>query len=127
MTLTLLLVLAGSMANESPGVARPAGPDSGVSLAAVERQTQPSAFWVAPLQLGPSARPLALRPGETGLAAQELNRGTTQLRNPKTAVTCTMRVVVLQPPIDPGILRPTQGSLQQLDPIVRNQLSPCLE
>jgi hypothetical protein len=50
---------------------------------------------------------------------------TVQLRNESTGVTCTMRIVGVEPTIDRGILARESGP--RLDPIVRNSASPCVE
>jgi hypothetical protein len=38
-----------------------------------------------------------------------------------------MRIILVSPSIDPGILRKANDGQTQIDPIVQNEHSPCLE
>jgi hypothetical protein len=46
------------------------------------------------------------------------------LTNPRTGVTCTMRILPMEKNPDPGIVRQSEGTVP--DDIVRNSASPCL-
>jgi hypothetical protein len=128
MALTRLLVLAGLIVAEgSPAgrvlsgtfSARPA------VAAGLGRPEQP--FNAPPLQRGGVARPnpfQLLKPLELVPLSHSTDSGFVQLRSKRTGVTCTMLIVPVDPSVDPGILVTT--SEDRPDPIVRNELSPCL-
>ncbi len=121
MTLALLLVLAAPTAD-----AAKAGVPA--TSAAYDPRPLPS-FRVAPLQLGPAAaRLFQLRwPVRAQPERFPANPTETQLTNGRTGVTCTMRILVPAPATDPGIVRPIPEGQGSHDPIVRKDLSPCVE
>lgn len=49
----------------------------------------------------------------------------TQLQNKRTGVTCTLRILRIDPPVDPGMVATAPGTLD--DRMARNELSPCVE
>jgi hypothetical protein len=51
--------------------------------------------------------------------------GVTQLQNKRTGVTCTLRILRIDPPVDPGMVATAPGTMD--DPVARNKLSPCVE
>jgi len=57
----------------------------------------------------------APKPGEFGLTG------------PSTGVTCTIRILPADTGVDRGILGPRPQPQSLADPIVRNDLSPCLK
>jgi hypothetical protein len=120
MTLALLLVLAAPTAD---------APKAGVPATSAAHDTRPlPSFRVAPLQLGPAAgRPFQLRwPVRAQPERSSANPTETQLTNGRTGVTCTMRILPASA-TDPGIGRPIPEGEGSHDPIVRKDLSPCLE
>ncbi len=126
MALTLLLVLAGIVATDQP----PAGGRTARALGAhPDAATEPGQpCRVPPLQLGSAARTgpfKLLKPFELAPTSKSREPGLVQLRNRRTGVTCTMLIVPVTPSVDPGML--VNASDHHLDPIVRNDLSPCHE
>ena len=96
MTLALLLVLAGLLpTKESRTLATP-----------TQRPSKAAA-----------ARPAAIL-GPKGTDSM------TQLYNPRTGVTCTLRVVRIDPQVDAEMVAKAKGSD---DSMARNELSPCVE
>jgi hypothetical protein len=86
-------------------------------------------FRVAPLQLGPPpVRPFQLAvPDRLPRVRDPSSPPQTQLTNRRTRVSCTMRVVRLGPSMDPGILGGESRVGSDPDPIVRNEVAPCVE
>ena len=86
-------------------------------------------FRVAPLQLAPPpVRPFQLAVPDGGLRVLEAaSPAQTQLTNRRTRVTCTMRVVRAGPSMDPGILGGVAQVVPDPDPLVRNDVVPCVE
>ena len=124
MGLTLLLTLAG--------LATPPPDPPSAEAARQDTRSAPS-FRVEPLHPGPPApRPFQLLPGAPSpVTAAPARPGETQLHNRRTGVTCTMRIIRVAEPVDPGmpIGSPPIGSphLAEPDASVRNDLSPCSE
>lgn len=120
MTLALLLMLAAPTAD---------GFQTGLAAAGAAQGGRPvQSFQVAPLQLGGApVRSFALRlPAPARPERSSARPIETQLTNGRTGVTCTMRIVVPARATDPGIVRSIPEG-QGHDPIVRKDLSPCLE
>jgi len=120
MTLALLLILAAPTAD---------GRQAGLAAAGAAQAGRPvRSFQVAPLQLGRApVRSFALRlPAPAPRERSSANPFETQLTNGRTGVTCTMRILVPARATDPGIVRPIPEG-QGHDPIVRKDLSPCVE
>jgi hypothetical protein len=94
-------------------------------------QADPSArsFRVVPLQLGPlPLRPFRLAVPDRGpRVLDSASPPQTQLTNRRTRVTCTMRVVRAGPSMDPGILGGVALIVPDPDPLVRNDVVPCVE
>jgi hypothetical protein len=83
---------------------------------------------VPPLQHGSAARTglfKPLQPFELVPTSKSKEPGLMQLRNRRTGVTCTLLIVPVEPSVDAGMLVTTSD--HHLDPIVRNDLSPCHE
>lgn len=123
MRLAFLLALAAApMTDQHPTDAR---------AAAAIQATRPSQnFQAAPLQLG--LAPIApFQPGVSVQAPPSLVASPpvreTQLRNRRTGVTCTLRVIRAGASMDPGILVPPFRGAREADPIVRNDVAPCVE
>ncbi len=120
MGLMLLLTLA-VLAQPSPAPVAPGGSRPNARPA-------PS-LDVEPLQL--EAPVLRLRPllprasGSGSITGASAGPGETQLRNRRTGVTCTLRIVRV-PALDAGILFTVPGAVEP-HPSVRNDLSPCSE
>jgi hypothetical protein len=120
MTLALLLILAAPTA---------VGFQAGLAAAdAVQGGRPVRSFHVAPLQLGRApVRSFALRlPAPAPPERSSVHSTETQLTNGRTGMTCTMRILVPARATDPGIVRPIPEGRGH-DPIVRNDLSPCVE
>jgi hypothetical protein len=100
MTVTLLLVLAGLLGTaDSQTRAKP---------------TRPSK--IAPLQPG--------RPGSGVFFV--LPNAPTEARKPKrTGVTCSLRILRIDPPVDAAMVGTAPGT--SADQMTRNDLSPCEE
>jgi hypothetical protein len=60
-----------------------------------------------------------------GLSAKATGADVGQLQNKRTGVTCTLRIIHVEPPVDSGVLM--NGANGRPDPIVRDDLSPCVE
>jgi hypothetical protein len=120
MSLALLLVVA---ALETAVQADPS------AAVAVSGARSDRSFRVAPLQLAPlPVRPFQLAvPDRAARAVDSASPSETQLTNRRTRVTCTMRVVRAGPSMDPGILGGVAGVVPDRDPIVRNDVVPCVE
>jgi hypothetical protein len=103
MTLELLLILATVEATGRAQVGRPTtvGVSSSSARAEANRGASPGLTW----------------------------RGTSeaQLTNRRTGVTCTMRIVAVESPMDRGVMRMMPPSPDHPDPMVRSTLSPCVE
>ena len=128
MTLTLLLVLAGLLATDEPRSGPTLSCRSGAQPAAVQAARSEQPFGIAPLQLGNPGRKGPFQLAKTprlAVRSKQASPGMTQLRNRRTGVTCTMRIVRVEPSVDPGILASTMET--RTDPMVRNELSPCVE
>jgi hypothetical protein len=120
MTLAFLLVLAAPPAD---------APRAGVRATGTAHEARPlPSFRVAPLQLRPAAaRPFRLQlPARAQPERASATPTETRLTNPSTGVTCTMRILSPAPATDPGIVRPSPEGRGH-DPIVRKDLSPCVE
>jgi len=124
----LLLVLIGVMSADEPGIAQSV-PDVGKAQPATSAQAKTAGpFQVAPLVLG-NVRgvvpfpPFVLHQGSPGTSSTDDQ--IVQLQNKRIGVTCGMRIVKVEPSIDPGILAPS--SAPHPDSIVRNSHSPCVE
>lgn len=129
MTLTLLLVLAGLLATDEPRSGPTLSCGSGAQpAAAVQAARSEQPFGMAPLQLGNPSRmgpfQLAKAP-RLAVRSKQASPGMTQLQNRRTGVTCTMRIVRVEASVDPGILASTMET--RANPMVRNELSPCVE
>jgi hypothetical protein len=70
--------------------------------------------------VGPEAAPLV----EPSLVSPVTLAPIDPLRNPRTGVTCTMRVLKAEP-VDPRAVRPAPEA--SVDPDIRGHISPCLE
>jgi hypothetical protein len=128
MTLALLLLLAGPFATDEPQ-ARPVGDGPGARPeATAQAGGSGQLFKVAPLQLalagirGPKG-PFQL--AQAPRLAANSRPAMVQLQNRRSGVTCTMLIVRVEPSVDPGILAHTLEA--PADPMVRNDLSPCVE
>lgn len=78
--------------------------------------------------LGSAGSGLEARSVRPAPAAPEASRSREmQLRNSRTGFTCSMRVLRVDPSGDSGIVAKMWAGRAQPDPIVRNDLSPCLE
>ena len=120
MSLALLLVVA---ALETAAQA-----DASAAVVAYGTRSGRS-FRVAPLQLRPPpVRPFQLAVPDRGpRVLDSASPPQTQLTNRRTRVSCTMRVVRLGPSMDPGILGGVAQVVPDPDPIVRNDVVPCVE
>jgi len=119
MGLTLLLSLAALAAPP---------PDPPPPEAARQGAPPAPSFRAEPLHLGPPApRPFQLLPrAPVSVTAAPARPGETQLRNRRTGVTCTLRIIRVPEPVDPGM--PIGSAYPaEPDPSVRNDLSPCSE
>ncbi len=124
----LLLVLMGALLADELGLGHSVSEVGNAKPVASARASTATPFQVAPLVFG---NPLGLVPFQPFVLNQE-PPGTSstgdqigQLQNKRTGVTCTMRIIKVPPTFDRGILAPT--SAPDIDPIVRNSLSPCVE
>ena len=122
MTLTLLVVLAGFATVDQPLT----DPREGGSPQTVRPAQE---FRVAPLQLGRvPVRPLQLRLVLPAPRDPEPSRPREdQLTSRRTGFTCTMRILRVGPSVDSGIVAKMTPVQPHPDPIVRNDLSPCLQ
>ena len=124
----LLLVLMGAMSADELGLGQSVSEVGKAKPEASVQARTATPFQVAPLVLG---NPLGVVPFQPFVLNQE-PPGTSstgdeigQLQNKRAGVTCTMRIITMQPTFDRGILAPT--SALDIDPIVRNSHSPCVE
>jgi hypothetical protein len=130
MALTLLFVLVALVATEQHDPGRQGGVRSGTPLPTAERTARPDqAFRVVPLQLAPTP----LKSFQLSALAQRApvltksSPAETQLHSSRTGVTCTIRIILVSPSMDPGILQKASDGQTPIDPIVQNEHSPCLE
>lgn len=109
MTLALLLVLAGLLpTKESQTVVQPTERPSKVD---------PVHLWIPSLGGGPDAA--------SALGPKGADPGMTQLYNPRTGVTCTLRILRVGRPVDKEMLAKAPRTLDEK--MVHNELSPCVE
>ncbi len=100
MTITLLLVLAGLLGTAAPQTrTKPTGPSN-----------------VAPLQPG--------RP-DSGVFLALPNVKTKARKSKRTGVTCSLRILRIDPPVDAAMVGTALGT--SADQMTRNDLSPCAE
>ncbi len=120
MSLALLLVVAALDA---------AGPADAPLLAETQGARSRSSFRVAPLQLSVTPfKPFQLvAPAPSPRARESTSPAPTQLTNPRTRVTCTLRVVRAGSAMDPGILGGMALATHDSERIVRNDVVPCAE
>jgi hypothetical protein len=131
MTITILLMLAGVLATEATG-SSPEGTSQ--SQASARSATSSEAFKTEPRlalwrPLGHPLRAFGLVWTHPAVVvpdpvASPASTGLVQLQNPRTGVTCTMRILEVKPTIDAGIVASLSGP--HPDPIVRNSSSPCV-
>lgn len=116
MALTLLLILAAFAAGRTEAGIAGTGPQGSRSTQVVR---------AAPVQPDPAEaeRRLARQVRAARRQAALLGRET-QLRNRRTGVTCTLRILRIGPSMDPGI---AGGTGDLVDSIVNNGVSPCVE
>ena len=124
----LLLVLIGVMSADEPGLVQSVSEFGKTRPAASAQTTTTVPFQVAPLVLANTLgvvpfQPFVLNQEPPGASSTGDQIG--QLQNRRTGVTCTMRIIKVQPTFDRGILAP--NSAPHPDPIVRNSVSPCVE
>ena len=124
----LLLVLVGAMSAHELGLGQSVSEVGKAKPVASAQASTATPFQVAPLVLGNTLgvvpfQPFVLNQEPPGTSSTGDQIG--QLQNRRTGVTCTMRIIKVQPTLDRGILAPT--SAPHIDPIVRNSLSPCVE
>jgi len=137
---SLLFLLAGGfLAGAFATAAQGSSPEAGGSASATVTATRPGgsarASRIAPLgarepqghslnlfRLVPADPRALLRidPGAVSASSDPI-----QLHNPRTGVTCSMRIVEVKPTVDPGIF--AMVDVPHLDPIVRGSASPCVE
>jgi hypothetical protein len=128
MILSLLLVLSGLLETGSQATARPGDSPAALAASAAQEDRSEPAPKVAPLQPRRRSSPLfpslpkLLTPARSpnGTAPRE-----TQLQNKRTGVTCTLRILRIDPPVDKDMVAtaPERGA----DHMARNELSPCVE
>lgn len=127
-TLVLVFSLVGSLAtNETQGRAG-VGRSTDVRGSAVTETRAPNGpfetsplEWKRPLLQGPFR--LAEAPWAGSSAVQEVDGAQNPAARPR--LVCTLRVVKASPSIDPGFV--VRFPARQRDPIVRDDLSPCVE
>jgi len=113
MTFALVAVTAGFLltgAEASSTKRTPTAQEfSGVSMAVLKPLAllRPFSLWSAEPSAGPARTKLL------------------QLENHRSGVTCTMRIMQVNPDLDAGIVSGASGP--HPDPIVRNSASPCVE
>jgi len=128
MTLTVLLILAGFAASdEAPARATTAAKKDETppaTIATTPRRTD--TFFEAVRKKIAVARPTPLLiPSPSPSPSPE--PGERQLTNPRTGVTCTMRIVSAQGSVDPGAVAGNGTAEGFPDSIVRNDVSPCVD
>ncbi len=131
MTLVLLLALAGNVAAVETQTVRASRGAAAVPEPVVDPAALPgNPFAIAPLKLGRSLlkSPFQL-PHEPRLdvAANQEPIGSPQSRNAPPRVVCTMRIVKAGGSLDPGFVVSLPPGPGPPDPIVRDDISPCIE
>jgi hypothetical protein len=106
MTLTLLLVLAGLLEADSHTRTKPSdGLDAQPAVAA--------------------QRGRAEKPDVPPRSPKRTDPGLRQLQNKRTGVTCTLRILRIDPPVDIDMVVASAGTSR--DRVTHNELSPCVE
>ena len=129
MTVAFLLVLAGAAATDKvQTVARIAAEATAQQPGARQSELPEPPFRVEPLDLG---RPILRTPFRL-FAPPQLDASSNLVvahagepDSQRERVVCTMRIIKADPSIDPGILIPLAAGPK--DPIVRDDLSRCVE
>jgi hypothetical protein len=122
----LLLVLMSVMSADELGFGQSLAEVGKAKPASSAQATAPSQ--VAPLVPGKALgampfQPFLLNQDPSGICSMDDRAG--QLQNRRAGVTCSMRIIEVEPTFDRGIFAP--DSTPHPDPIARNSLSPCVE
>jgi hypothetical protein len=127
MTLTVLLILAGFAASdEAPARATTARKED-APPATIART---DSFIQAVRKRLSVARPTPLLVASPFVSSSPDSEESTerQLTNRRTGVTCTMRIVPIQEPVDPGAVGDRNiVDARPPDAMVRNDVSPCID